>query len=171
MSIARSAQAVVFEGPRRLSQRRVELVSRSPGEVLVKTLYSGISTGTERLFYTGDMPDFPGMGYPLVPGYETVGEVLQAEPRSGFSAGDRVFVPGANCYGDARGLFGGASSLLLTPAHRVLPVDADLGEDAVLFALAATAHHAVRATSDAPLPNLIVGHGALGRLEIGRAHV
>ena len=164
MSIARSAQAVVFEGPRRLSQRRVELVSRSPGEVLVKTLYSGISTGTERLFYTGDMPDFPGMGYPLVPGYETVGEVLQAEPRSGFSAGDRVFVPGANCYGDARGLFGGASSLLLTPAHRVLPVDADLGEDAVLFALAATAHHAVRATSDSPLPNLIVGHGVLGRL-------
>jgi 3-hydroxyethyl bacteriochlorophyllide a dehydrogenase len=164
MNIARSAHAVVFEGPRRLSRRQVDLVSRGPGEVLVKTLYSGISTGTERLFYTGDMPDFPGMGYPLVPGYETVGEVLQAAPGSGLSSGDQVFVPGANCYGNARGLFGGASSLLLTPAHRVIPVDAKLGEDAVLFALAATAYHAVRPNPHAPLPDLIVGHGALGRL-------
>jgi 3-hydroxyethyl bacteriochlorophyllide a dehydrogenase len=164
MTFSRSAHAVVFEGPRHLSRRSVELVSRGPGEVLVRTLYSGISTGTERLFFTGDMPEFPGMGYPLVPGYETVGEVLQAEPGSGLSAGDRVFVPGANCYSDARGLFGGASSLLLTAAHRVLPVAPDLGEDAVLFALAATAYHAVRPTPQAALPDLIIGHGALGRL-------
>lgn len=164
MTISRSAHAVVFEGPRRLTRRPVGIVSRGPGEVLVRTLFSGISTGTERLFYTGEMPDFPGMGYPLVPGYETVGEVLQAEPRSGLSAGDRVFVPGANCYSDARGLFGGASSLLLTPAHRVVAVDAAIGEDAVLFALAATAYHAVRPQPGAPLPDLIVGHGALGRL-------
>lgn len=164
MTISRTAQAIVFEGPRRLSRRPVSLVSRAPGEVLVRTLYSGISTGTERLFYSGEMPDFPGMGYPLVPGYETVGEVLQAEPRSGLSAGDRIFVPGANCYSDVRGLFGGASSLLYTAAHRVIRVDAALGEDAVLFALAATAHHAIRPTAQTPLPDLIVGHGALGRL-------
>lgn len=164
MTISRSAHAVVFEGPRRLSRRPVELVSRGAGEVLVRTLFSGISTGTERLFYTGDMPDFPGMGYPLVPGYETVGEVLQAAPGSGLSAGDRVFVPGANCYSNARGLFGGASSLLLTAAHRVVQVESELGEDAVLFALAATAYHAVRPTPFTPLPDLIVGHGALGRL-------
>jgi len=164
VTIARNAHAIVFEGPRRLSTRRVGLVARGTGEVLVRTLYSGISTGTERLLYTGDMPNFPGMGYPLVPGYETVGEVLQAEPRSGLSAGDRVFVPGANCYTDARGLFGGASSQLYTAAHRVIPIDAELGEDAVLFALAATAYHAIRPTAHAPLPDLIVGHGALGRL-------
>jgi len=164
VTIARNAHAIVFEGPRRLSTRRVGLVARGTGEVLVRTLYSGISTGTERLLYTGGMPNFPGMGYPLVPGYETVGEVLQAEPRSGLSAGDRVFVPGANCYTDARGLFGGASSQLYTAAHRVIPIDAALGEDAVLFALAATAYHAIRPTAHAPLPDLIVGHGALGRL-------
>ena len=164
VTISRTASAIVFEGPRRLSQRQVSLVSRGAGEVLVRTLYSGISTGTERLFYSGEMPNFPGMGYPLVPGYETVGEVLQAEPHSGLSAGDRVFVPGANCYSDVRGLFGGASSLLYTAAHRVIRVDAALGEDAVLFALAATAYHAIRPSAQAPLPDLIVGHGALGRL-------
>jgi myo-inositol-1(or 4)-monophosphatase len=36
-------------------------------------LHSGISTGTERLLWDGTMPPFPGLGYPLVPGYETVG--------------------------------------------------------------------------------------------------
>jgi len=96
VTIARSARAIVFEGPRRLSNRPVGLVSRGPGEVLVRTLYSGISTGTERLFYSGEMPDFPGMGYPLVPGYETVGEVLQAEPRTGKSGSERLVVPTAH---------------------------------------------------------------------------
>ena len=30
--------------------------------------WSGISTGTERLLWSGRMPPFPGLGYPLVPG-------------------------------------------------------------------------------------------------------
>jgi 3-hydroxyethyl bacteriochlorophyllide a dehydrogenase len=59
------------------------------------------------------MPDFPGMGYPLVPGYETVGEVIEAGPERGFTVGQRVFAPGATCYGDVRGLFGGAASHLV----------------------------------------------------------
>lgn len=158
-----TASAVVFEGPRRLATRTLGLNPPGPIDVFVRTLFSGVSTGTERLFYTGEMPDFPGMGYPLVPGYETVGEVIEAPPSSGLAAGDCVFVPGANCYGEVRGLFGGASSHIVTAAHRVVPIDPALGEDGVLFALAATAHHAVRLPGSA-LPDLIVGHGALGRL-------
>ena len=45
-------------------------------DVVVDIEYSGISTGTERLLWTGRMPAFPGMGYPLVPGYESVGRVV-----------------------------------------------------------------------------------------------
>ena len=40
-----------------------------------------------------------GMGYPLVPGYESVGRVRSAGERSGNArVGDRVFVPGARCF-------------------------------------------------------------------------
>ncbi len=46
--------------------------------MVVDIEWSGISTGTERLLWTGRMPAFPGMGYPLVPGYESVGRVTQA---------------------------------------------------------------------------------------------
>jgi len=74
--------------------------------------------------------------------------------------GQPVFVPGANCFGDVRGLFGGAASRLVVPGARALPISDTLGERGVLLSLAATAYHAV---AQQP-PELIVGHGVLGRL-------
>ncbi|MGF1474571.1 MAG: chlorophyll synthesis pathway protein BchC [Geminicoccaceae bacterium] len=156
------ALAVVIQAPGELGLRTVGLVPPSDGDVVVGVEWSGISTGTERLLWSGRMPAFPGMGYPLVPGYETVGRVIDAGAGSALVPGQRVFVPGARCYADVRGLFGGAAARLVVPEERVTPVDEGLGENAVLLALAATAHHAV-AGGDT-LPELIVGHGVLGRL-------
>jgi 3-hydroxyethyl bacteriochlorophyllide a dehydrogenase len=107
------------------------------------------------------MPHFPGMGYPLVPGYESVGRIVEAGRESNRKAGERVFVPGANCYGNVRGLFGGSSSRVVVDAGRVLSVEDELGEEATLLALAATARHAMARSGT---PELIVGHGVLGRL-------
>jgi 3-hydroxyethyl bacteriochlorophyllide a dehydrogenase len=72
-------------------------------------------------------------------------------------------VPGARCFGDVKGLFGGAASRVVVPASRVIGVDSKLGPEAVLFALAATAHH-VTASEGSQQPDLIIGHGVLGRL-------
>ncbi len=155
--------AVVLEAPERLDVRPVSLAAPHDGDVVVDVEWSGISTGTERLLYTGTMPQFPGMGYPLVPGYECVGRVTRDDAASALKQGDRVFVPGARCFGDIKGLFGGSASRVVTPAARVVPVADSLGEEATLLALAATAYHAVAAPG-ASLPDLIVGHGVLGRL-------
>lgn len=155
--------AVVLEGPERLALSKLELAEPGPGDVVVGIEWSGISTGTERLLYTGRMPPFPGMGYPLVPGYESVGRIEAAGPQTPVSVGERVFVPGARCYGEVRGLFGGAASRVVVPADRVIPIDDRLGENGVLLALAATAHHALAGVGGAA-PDLIVGHGVLGRL-------
>ena len=38
-------------------------------------------------------------------------------------AGQRVFVPGAKCFGEVRGLFGASASRLVVPAKRVVPID------------------------------------------------
>lgn len=65
-----------------------ELAPRPEGHVLVRTLYSGISRGTESLVFRGEVPesqvramrapfqegDFPG---PVKYGYQSVGEVLE----------------------------------------------------------------------------------------------
>src|SRR5580692_11159052 len=135
--------AVVIEGPERLALSRLELTAPGEEDVVVDVEYSGISTGTERLLWTGRMPHFPGMGYPLVPGYESVGRVAAAGARSGGRVGDWVFVPGARCFGEVKGLFGGAASRLVVPGSRATAIDAGLGAEGVLLALAATAFHAV----------------------------
>jgi len=159
-----SARAVVFEEPRDLTLRELRLTPPAAGQVVVDVDWTGISTGTEKLLYSGSMPPFPGLGYPLVPGYETVGRVREAGPDSGLEAGQPVFVSGARCYGEIRGLFGGAASCVVADAGRVLPVGDTLGADATLLALAATAHHALAPGGQAALPGLIIGHGVLGRL-------
>lgn len=154
---------MVLDQPGQLALRTLPLDAAGEADVVVRTEWSGISTGTERLLYTGTMPPFPGMGYPLVPGYEAVGTVVEAGRKSGRRVGERVFVPGARCFGETRGLFGGAASLLVAPGARVTPVEPSLEERGVLLALAATAYHTAWG-SGAAAPELIVGHGALGRL-------
>ncbi len=155
------ATAVILEGPKKIGLRQVSLTAPSAEDVVVRVRYSGISTGTEKLFWSGQMPPFPGMGYPLVPGYESAGEVISAPKNGEFSVGDHIFVPGANCYGDLRGLFGGASSMLITSPDRAVRIDPNIGAEGALLALAATAYHALAGHD---LPDLIVGHGVFGRL-------
>ena len=155
--------AVLLNGPRDLSVECLDLTDPSAGDLVVEIAHSGISTGTEKLFWSGQMPPFPGMGYPLVPGYEAAGEVVEAGVDTGYRVGDHVFVPGASCYRDAFGLFGGAARRIVTSADRVTRIDAGLGAEGALLALAATARHAM-AGLDKAVPDLIVGHGVLGRL-------
>ena len=153
--------AVVLGAPEQLAVERLALTDPGAADVVVDVAWSGISTGTERLLWSGRMPNFPGMGYPLVPGYESVGRVTTAGAASGRSVGETVFVPGANCFGPVRGLFGGTAGRLVVPGARVTPIGEDLGERGVLLALAATAQHAL---AGGKLPDLIIGHGVLGRV-------
>jgi bacteriochlorophyllide a dehydrogenase len=158
-----SSLAVVLEQPGRVTLDRLSLDAPAAGDVMVETRWSSVSAGTERLLFKGLMPSFPGMGYPLVPGYESVGRVVDAGPDARIAIGTQVFVPGAKCFGFVRSMHGGAASHLVAPASRVVPVPAEFGESAVLLALAATARHAL-AGSCASEGALIVGHGVLGRL-------
>ncbi|MCA9551229.1 MAG: chlorophyll synthesis pathway protein BchC [Myxococcales bacterium] len=179
--------AVILEQPESVAVRAVELSDPREGDLLIRVEWSGISAGTERLLWSGQMPPFPGLGYPLVPGYESVGQVLEVfgatELASGARSraqpggegwdgsagpgpqdlrpGERVFVPGAHAFKDVRALFGGAAAHLVVPAARVARLPASLEEQGVLLALAATAQHALQGGA---LPELIVGHGVLGRL-------
>lgn len=157
------AVAVVIRSPEQIELRRLAVTPPAAGQIVVETEWSGISTGTERLLWSGKMPPFPGLGYPLVPGYESVGRVIKSDPSASVREGDRVFVPGSNCFGEVRGLFGGAASHLVVPASRVTRLQDGLEEEGILLALAATAQHAL-AGGDGRPADLIIGHGVLGRL-------
>ncbi len=154
--------AIVFEDPGKLQVKQLGLTEPSDFDVVVETMVSGVSTGTEKMLFDGTMPAFPGMRYPLVPGYESVARVVGAGPLSGRTVGETVFIPGASCFEGAAGLFGATANRLVLPGVRTIQISENFSEDAVLLALAATAHHAlIRAESPV---DLIIGHGVLGRL-------
>ena len=156
-------EAVILEKAFTLGLGVLDLTDPGPDDVVVDMHWSGISSGTEKLLWNGDMPWFPGLSYPLVPGYEGVGTVIEAGVDSDFEVGETVFVPGATCYRGAAGLFGASARRVVVPATRITRVSEDLGEQAILLSLAATARHALGGS----LPGksiLIVGHGVVGRL-------
>ncbi|MEL6323765.1 MAG: chlorophyll synthesis pathway protein BchC, partial [Pseudomonadota bacterium] len=155
-----TAEAVVFQGDKELAIDSFELVRPEEDDLVVDVFWSGVSTGTEKLLWTGDMPTFPGFSYPLVPGYEAVGRVIACD-RARRLIGRTVFVPGANCYSGARGLFGASASRIVVPMRRAVVLDGLPKIESTLLALAATAHHAVLVGG---LPDLVIGHGTLGRL-------
>ncbi len=198
MTHSLATNAIVIERPGSIVRRELRCAAPTAADLIVDVEVSGVSTGTEKLLWQGTMPAFPGLGYPLVPGYESVGRVIGAGEDCHLQAGDRVFVPGTTCYeGEVRGLFGATASRLVVPEARVASVGDLPAEHAALLALAATAMHAltyrrrhqlreaaagmpgapraaVRGTPDtttvdladivAHAPELVIGHGVLGRL-------
>ena len=93
------AHAVSFLAPRRTGTAARDLPPIGPGQTLVRTLFSGISSGTELLAYRGEIdPSLPldeslgalqgTFAYPFSYGYSCVGEVQESDA---LEAGTRVF--------------------------------------------------------------------------------
>jgi 3-hydroxyethyl bacteriochlorophyllide a dehydrogenase len=112
------------------------------------------------------------MGYPLVPGYESIGMVIAAPKEQQKLEGKQVFIPGAKCFGAVRGIFGASSSRPVVDASRLVVLPSEFAAlaptaEPTLLALAATAHHIIQVGGLANAqsePSLIIGHGVLGRL-------
>jgi 2-desacetyl-2-hydroxyethyl bacteriochlorophyllide A dehydrogenase len=96
----RAGRQLLFTAPRRVDVTAVDVPEPSPGELLVRTLRSGISTGTELLAYRGlidpDLPLDERLGslagtfrYPFAYGYSCVGVV--EESRGTVPIGSLVF--------------------------------------------------------------------------------
>jgi 2-desacetyl-2-hydroxyethyl bacteriochlorophyllide A dehydrogenase len=94
------AHRLLFVAPRRVELAPVDVPEPGPGQVLVRTLYSGISTGTELLCYRGLLdPDLPlderigslggSFRYPFPYGYSCVGTVERST--GAVSPGTLVF--------------------------------------------------------------------------------
>jgi len=85
-------KAIVIEGPGRAELRDVASVPPGPGEVRIRLLATGIC-GTDVEIFDGTMPYFTGgmASYPVIPGHEWVGEVVETDAGvTAFRPGDRV---------------------------------------------------------------------------------
>ena len=69
------AQAIVFTGEGEVELRGVTIPEPGPGEVLVETVYSSVSPGTELRCLAGGQPGQPP--WPYIAGYALTGHVLR----------------------------------------------------------------------------------------------
>ncbi len=161
-----NARAVVFEEAGRVELRAVELRTPEPDEIVVDTLFSSISSGTERLLFSGKLPGMPQIRYPLVPGYEAAGTVVSVgDAVDGIKVGDNVFVGGSMCYTGVAAAFGGQSSRTIKRAAQAVPLNGIDPAQAPLLALAATSLHGVRRLGDVEGQRVaVLGMGAVGQL-------
>jgi len=158
-----------FEGRERVSVREEQLDHPADGEVLVQTLVSAISPGTEMLFYRGEIEEGAEVDvalegyrrrleYPLPYGYASVGRVSETGRGVDRRLGDRlvfVFMPHASAF--------------CLPARSVVAVPEDIpAEDAAFLAAAETAVNLV--LDAAPLLGeraSVFGLGVIGLLTTG----
>jgi len=92
------APAVVFVEPRRMEIREMPLPDIGPSQLGIRTVFSGVSQGTERWALTGRYNHFEddvAAFYPCSPGYQAAGIVDEVGPDvEGFALGDHVFAMG-----------------------------------------------------------------------------
>jgi 3-hydroxyethyl bacteriochlorophyllide a dehydrogenase len=87
-------RAVVFVGAGRAELQAIALPPIGPHELLVRSLVTCVSPGTELRTFAGKQQGVDP--FPLVPGYQIVGEVIEASAGHEARVGRRVFVNGGS---------------------------------------------------------------------------
>ena len=108
----KKTRAVVIERPYYANLREIQLTEPKDDAFIAKTLYSSISTGTDMKTYKG-MQHPEQCYYPLVPGYETMGVVVEV-PKEGADLSRiperaRQLINECRQYGDVCAAWGGGS--------------------------------------------------------------
>ncbi len=116
--------AVVLKQPEQIELNRLALTAPTADDVVVDVDWSGVSTGTERLLWSGRMPPFPGHGL-------SAGARLRVgRPCRRRGIRDRTASPASACSCPARDVSArcaacsaASASRLVVPAKRVVPID------------------------------------------------
>ncbi len=157
-------RAIIFAGPGKVTFGNVEVADPDPGDAVVRTVVTVVSTGTDTRVLRGG-PE--AKGYPLVPGYSSVGVVERvAREARGVREGDLVFA------GSPKGLIGvgqvwGAQvGHCVRPASTLVRLDERRSPAEYGFAkVAAIALHGVRRSGSIPGdPVVVIGQGLIGQL-------
>lgn len=150
---------LVFPSGKNVEVETFSLPAPAEGEVLVASLRSLLSTGTETIVYNRKFD--PGthwdnwIKYPFHPGYATIGDVIATGPGvTSLKVGDRVAHRAGHCSHAVRK----ADECYLVP-EGVSP------DDAVWFPLAKIAGHGVRAAHlELGDSVVVIGAGPIGQM-------
>lgn len=162
---------VVFAEPGQVEVREIAPPTLRPGQVLIESHLTAISAGTELLVLDGNLPGVLGgaMRYPLVPGYENVGRVVEVGGAvSGLREGDWVISEGSPSFPALHSCWGAHSELVAVPAENAFRLPDGLEPDgAVFMVMTSIALHALqRATVSLGDDVIVLGQGVLGLIAV-----
>jgi 2-desacetyl-2-hydroxyethyl bacteriochlorophyllide A dehydrogenase len=119
-----------------------------PEHVLIETHFSSISAGTELLVLAGTLPGVHGgvVRYPLVPGYENVGRIVEVGAGvSRLREGDWVVCEGATSFSGLHSCWGAHAELVHIHSDEVFRLpDGLLPQAGVFMVLTSIALHALQ---------------------------
>jgi len=99
--------AIVIERPREARLKKIKLTPRQADSVIARTTFSAISSGTDMKTWRGEQ-HHTACWYPLVPGYENVGVVVEEGSWApGFKKGDRVMINEVRQFAEVCAAWGG----------------------------------------------------------------
>ncbi|TVR52047.1 MAG: hypothetical protein EA426_19315 [Spirochaetaceae bacterium] len=163
------ANCIVFSEPGSVGHGEIDVPEPGPGQLVTRTLFSGVSTGTESRVLSGKQE---GSVFPLIPGYENVGEIVAAGPRTMLQVGTRVFVAAHRYDSLGKAITWGAHvSHSITDEGSVNPIpDGVAPELAVYGKVSAISLHGVK--RGRLMPNewvVVLGLGLIGHLVVQHA--
>lgn len=158
------SQALFFTGPGQVELQAIELPDEGAGRIWVRTLFSGVSPGTELRCLAGQQPGT--LPWPFIPGYSSVGEVVVDRSGRGLAVGTKVFCAGGSAEAGLPVQWGGHAGMHVKWPDEVFPLDAGtVPEEAALAKLAAIAHHGFRRAGwERGERVVVVGLGPIGLL-------
>jgi 3-hydroxyethyl bacteriochlorophyllide a dehydrogenase len=146
---------------------RVELIEANipdpgPREVIVESLYTSISPGTELRCMAGGQP---GKTFPYIPGYSTVGRIIARGSETTIAEGTLVFCQGTE-KADRPLCWGAHMGHALRSEEFVFPIPKGVDPlSATLTKLSAIAYRGVRLAKTLPHEQVAaVGLGPIGQL-------
>ena len=149
------SRTVLLEFPYRMGWFENELTSPQPDEVLVKTVFGSISTGSEIAQFKGEDPIAAGRPLPRKLGYENVAEVVLC--------GSQVqeLQPGQYVVGTY-----GHRDYASVPANRLIPIPQPTPAALLLILGGDTARGIAKLELTPRAPILVMGAGAVGLLTL-----
>jgi 2-desacetyl-2-hydroxyethyl bacteriochlorophyllide A dehydrogenase len=156
-------EGIIFPEADKVDYGPVEVADPEPGDVVVRTTHTVLSTGTDtRTLHGGQSPNFP-----LVPSYSSVGIVEEAVGDTGdIDEGDLVFAGAPKALTGITKCWGAQIRHCVKSAASVVPLDDERpAEEYVFTKVAAIALHGVRRSLSLPGDRVVViGQGLIGQL-------
>jgi 2-desacetyl-2-hydroxyethyl bacteriochlorophyllide A dehydrogenase len=160
-----SSTQVIFEAVARVAVRDVVVPPPEADQVQIRTLFSGISSGTEGWALRNEFTWEPTR-FPCVPGYQRVGIVTALGAGvTEFELGQCVFATVSRKIGDVEMMWGGHVGLGNSPAKEVQLVPAGVDDlDAANAVVAQVGYNAAgRLTLEAGAWVVVYGDGLIGQ--------